>query len=465
MTELHYLSIVDLAKRLAAREISSVEVTQAQLERISLLDADLQAYASLSADTALLEAERADREIGRGNYRGPLHGVPIAVKDLCFTRGTRTMGGTAVLEHFVPDYDATVVTKLREAGAVILGKLNLAEGAMAGYNPRFAAPYNPWKRSLSPGGSSSGSGVATAAGLCFGSLGTDTGGSIRFPSSMCGVVGMKPAWGRVSRYGILDLAPSMDHVGTLTRTVGDAAIMIDIIAGHDPHDLTTMPTRAMNLSTATDSGVSELRIGYAERYATEGVDPSTAQAVAAAVDTLGSMGATVVNVEIPNLDKYVIAWRELCTSEAFVAHAQFFPSRAAEYGPWFRSWLEHGASRSATDYINAHLQRLECNAVITTAFSNIDVLLCPAMTMPEQRKSDVQYFAEPIGDINAPRQRFTIPYNFNGAPSITLPAGRNSNGDPISVQCVGKPAREDFVFRVAGVLERSYEGGPRHPAF
>lgn len=463
MSELHYLSIADLAKLLAAREISSVEVTQAQLERITLLDADIQAYASLRADAALLEAERADQQIGHGNYRGPMHGVPIAVKDLCFTQDTPTMGGTAVLEHFIPDFDATVVTKLRDAGAVNLGKLNLAEGAMAGYNPRFAAPYNPWNRSLSPGGSSSGSGAATAAGLCFGSLGTDTGGSIRFPASMCGVVGMKPTWGRVSRYGILDLAPSMDHVGSLTRTVGDAAIMIDIIAGHDPNDLSSMPSSAMNLSAVIDSGVPELRIGYAERYATEDVDVDTAKAVVSAIDTLESMGATVVDVEIPNLDKYVIAWRDLCTSEAFVAHAQNYPSRAAEYGPWFRSWLEYGAALSATDYINAHQLRLECNAVIARAFLNIDVLLCPAMTTPEPRKSDAQNFAEPIGNINAPRQRFTIPYNFNGAPSITLPAGQNSNGEPISVQCIGKPTREDLVIRVARALERSGEYGVRHP--
>ncbi len=463
MTELHYFNITDLAKLLAARAVSSVEVTEAQLERIALIDGDLQAYASISADSALLEAKRADQEISHGNYRGALHGVPIAVKDLCFIKGTRTMGGTAVLQDFIPDYDATVVAKLREAGAVILGKLNLAEGAMAGYNPKFAVPYNPWDRSLSPGGSSSGSGVATAAGLCFGSLGTDTGGSIRFPSSMCGVVGMKPTWGRVSRYGILDLAPTMDHVGTLTRSVADAAIINEVIAGHDPNDLTTLPTGAMDLSAACDSGVADLRIGYAERYSNEGVDPATAAAVAAAVDMLESLGATLVEVEIPNLDKYVIAWRELCTSEAFVAHSKYFPSRAPEYGPWFRSWLAHGQSRSATGYINAHRQRLECNAVIAAAFSNIDVLLCPAMTTPEQRKSDPQYFGEPMGEINAPRQRFTIPYNFNGAPSITLPAGQNSNGEPISVQCVGKPMREDSVFKTAAALEQSNEYRTRHP--
>lgn len=453
--DLHYLSITALSEHLAARDISSVEIVQMQLKRISRLDSELQAYASLNADAALLEAERADREISRGNYLSPIHGVPIAVKDLIFTQGIPTMGGTAVLKHFVPKFDATVVAKLRAAGAVIIGKLNLAEGAMAAYNPNFSAPYNPLKRTLSPGGSSSGSGVATAAGLCFGALGTDTGGSIRFPASMCGVVGMKPTWGRVSRHGVLDLAPSMDHVGSFTRTVGDAAIMIDIIAGYDPKDCTTMPSNSEKLSTMAQNDITELRIGYAEQYATEGVDTATAQVVVSAVDALRKMGAKIVNVEIPNLDKYVIAWRELCTAEAFVAHARFFPSRAEEYGPWFRSWLAHGASRSATDYISAHKLRLECNAVIATAFSKFDVLLCPAMIAPEQRKSDSQNYTESMGEISAPRQRFTIPYNLNGAPSITLPAGVNFDGDPISVQCVGKPTREDHVFKVAAALEQT----------
>ncbi|HCU89079.1 MAG TPA: Asp-tRNA(Asn)/Glu-tRNA(Gln) amidotransferase GatCAB subunit A, partial [Gammaproteobacteria bacterium] len=455
MKDLHYLSISELAKQLSTRKLSSVEIVQMQLKRISRLDSELQAYASVNEDAALLDAKRADQEISRGNYRGPIHGVPIALKDLIFTQGIPTMGGTAVLKHFVPKFDATVVTKLRAAGAVIIGKLNLAEGAMAGYNASFSAPYNPLKRTLSPGGSSSGSGVATAAGLCFGSLGTDTGGSIRFPASMCGVVGMKPTWGRVSRHGIHDLAPSMDHVGSFTRTVGDAAIMIGVIAGYDPQDSTTMPANPTNFATLTQNDITKLRIGYAEHYATEGVDPATAQAVASAVDVLGGMGTKIVNVEIPNLDKYVIAWRDLCTAEAFVAHAQFFPSRSAEYGPWFRSWLAHGKSRSAKDYILAHQLRLECNAVIATAFSKFDVLLCPAMIAPEQRKSDAQNYTEPMGEISAPRQRFTIPYNFNGAPSITLPAGKNHNGDPISIQCIGKPTREDHVFKVAAALEKT----------
>ncbi len=460
---MHYLSIADLAGLLEAREISSVEITQVQLDRISILDAELKAYALVTADEALEEARLADQEIARGIYRGAMHGVPIAVKDLFYTRGVPTRGGTVVLEHFIPDFAATVVIKLRDAGAVILGKLNLAEGAMAAYNPQFAAPYNPWKRSISPGGSSSGSGVATAAGMCFGSLGTDTGGSIRFPSSMCGVVGVKPTWGRVSRYGVLDLAPSMDHVGPITRSVGDAAIMLDIISGYDNNDLTSINSKSLNIVSGIDAGVADLRIGYAEQYASLDVDEDTVAAVVSSVDALESLGAKIIDIAIPVHDEYLSAWRVLCTCEAFIAHRQFFPSRAAEYGPWFRSWLEYGAGCSGADYARAHLQRIECNAEIARAFSDIDVLLCPAMVAPEPRKSDAQNFLEPMGQFSAKRQRFTIPYNLNGAPTITIPVGFNTNGDPISVQCVGKPGCEESTFKVARAVERGLQGVVRHP--
>ena len=237
---LHYQSVRDVATLIETREMSSVELTATMLERISAVDGRLHSYATVMADQAMAAARAADTEISDGAYRGPLHGIPIAVKDLCYTRGVRTMGGLGVLADFVPDYDATVVARLQAAGAVILGKLNLTEGAMVGYHPDFDIPVNPWDAGLWPGVSSSGSGVATAAGLCFGSLGSDTGGSIRFLSAQCGLVGLKPTWGRVSRYGILELAGSLDHIGPMTRTVADAAIMFEAIAGADANDPTSL---------------------------------------------------------------------------------------------------------------------------------------------------------------------------------------------------------------------------------
>jgi amidase len=463
MNELHYLSITELALLLQQREISSHEITQSQLNRIAALDPELHAYTLVTAEQALREAQHADQEIGQGTYRSALHGVPIALKDLYCTRGIPTTGGTTARGAYVPSFDATVVARLRDAGAILLGKLNLAEGAMAGYGEKFAAPINPWNRSISPGGSSSGSGVATAAGLCFGSLGTDTGGSIRFPASMCGVVGAKPTWGRISRHGVLDLAPSMDHVGTLTRSVGDAAIMIDAIAGYDKNDPSSLSTPAPDLCEATSDQVSNLRIGYAKQYASQGVDSETVKAVESAVAAFASRGATIVDVEIPALDRYIVAWRDICASEALLAHRQFFPSRSTDYGPWFRSWLEHGAACSGADYAHAHQLRTECNAVIARAFADIDVLLCPAMASPEPRKSDAQFFSQTMGEFSTPRQRFTIPYNFNGAPCVTIPAGLNSRDEPISVQCVGRPGRDDLVFNAAAALEQMDQNQKRHP--
>ena len=230
---LHYKSITELSGLIQSKAVSPVEVTREIVQRIGELDSRYKSYATLMADHAMAAAGRAEAEIAAGRYRGPLHGVPIAVKDLCFTTGVRTMGGCKVLADNVPDFDSTVVVRLESAGAVLLGKLNLTEGAMGGYNPDFDIPLNPWNVERWAGASSSGSGVATALGLCYGSLGSDTGGSIRFPASACGIVGLKPTWGRVSRYGVLDLAQSLDHVGPMTRASADAGIILQAMAGRD----------------------------------------------------------------------------------------------------------------------------------------------------------------------------------------------------------------------------------------
>ena len=292
--DLAYATIEELAPRIASGELSPVALTQAQLDRIEAHDGRLKSYATVMADSALAEAQQAADEIAAGNYRGPLHGIPIAVKDLCYTTGVRTMGGTKVLEDLVPDFDSTVVARFKDAGAVMLGKLNLTEGAMAGYNRARQVPVNPWDAGRWAGVSSSGSAVATAAGLCYASLGSDTGGSIRTPSAACGIVGLKPTWGRVSRYGVLDLAQSLDHVGPMCRSTWDCAVTLEVIAGDDPNDPTTLPEPAPAMLDGIDGGVAGMRIGYDERYATEDVIPPIAEAVAASVETLASLGAEIV---------------------------------------------------------------------------------------------------------------------------------------------------------------------------
>ena len=268
---IHYKTISEISKMIKSREISSTELTQLMLNRIATVDQKLNSYLTLFNEAALATAGKLDKELESGKYRGPLHGIPIAVKDLLYTTNAPTTGGHAFKTDFVPTYNATVINKLHEAGAVILGKTNLTEGAMAGYHPHFKIPVNPWGP-YEPGESSSGSGVATAAGLCFGSIGTDTGGSIRLPALVNGIVGLKPTYGLVSRNGVLSLAESMDHVGPMTRSVEDAALMLDAIAGHDPSDPTSLDIEVPDFSESLKTGIQGIRIGVDNDYISEGVE-------------------------------------------------------------------------------------------------------------------------------------------------------------------------------------------------
>ena len=453
-TPLHYQTIAEVGTRLRSRELSPVELTSAILERIEALDGELKSYATVMADSAMASARAAEQEIAAGNYRGGLHGVPIAVKDLCFTTGVATMGGARVLRDFVPDFDGTVVRKLNAAGAVILGKLNLTEGAMAGYNPEFDIPVNPWGADRWSGASSSGSGVATAAGLCYGSLGSDTGGSIRFPSAACGTVGIKPTWGRVSRYGVLALAESLDHIGPMTRSASDAGVMLQAIAGRDPNDLTSLTAPVPNMLGGMSQGVRGVRIGVDERYIADDVDSELAAAVLEGARLLESMGARLMPVRMPDTDPLSRAWGVLCSAEAAAAHRDTYPSRANEYGPWFRGWLELGSRHSATDYAVASYTRLSFNGTLAEIFNGIDVLVCPSMTTPPERVTPEALYG-PMDEEEWTWGRFTIPADFSGAPTISLPAGLNSEGLPLSIQFVGRHLTEPMLVQAGHAYEEA----------
>ena len=453
-TPLHYQTIAEVGARLQSRELSPVELTSAILERIEALDVGLKSYATVMADSAMASARAAEQEIAAGNYRGGLHGIPIAVKDLCFTTGVATMGGAQVLRDFVPNFDGTVVQKLNAAGAVILGKLNLTEGAMAGYNPEFDIPVNPWSADRWSGASSSGSGVATAAGLCYGSLGSDTGGSIRFPSAACGTVGIKPTWGRVSRYGVLALAESLDHIGPMTRSASDAGVMLQAIAGHDPNDPTSLTAPVPNMLEGMSQGVRGVRIGVDERYISDGVDSELAAAVLEGARLLESMGARLMPVRMPDTEPLSRAWGVLCSAEAAAAHRDTFPSRANEYGPWFRGWLELGSRHSATDYAVASYTRLSFNGTLSEIFDGIDALVCPSMTTPPERVTPEALYG-PMDEEEWTWGRFTIPADFSGAPTISLPAGLNSEGLPLSIQFVGRHLTEPLLVQVGHAYEEA----------
>jgi len=460
---LHYMTITELATLIESRTISPVEVTHAMLRRIDELDGRYKSYATLMADHALKAAREAEDEISSGRYRGPLHGVPVAVKDLCFTRGVRTMGGSRVYTDHVPDFDATVVARLESAGAIMLGKLNLTEGAMGGYNPKFQIPLNPWNPDRWTGSSSSGSGVATAAGLCFGSLGTDTGGSIRFPAASCGVVGLKPTWGRVSRYGVLALAESLDHVGPLTRSTADAGIMLQAIAGHDPYDPTSLPDSVPEMLGELDLGVNGIRIGLDEEYATDGVDTELAQAVLAGVRAMEGLGAEIVKIKMPDVDSYLGAWRVLCQAEAVAAHSEHYPARKDEYGAWFRGWLDHGAEVSGADYARASYRRAECNGLIREVFREIDVLACPSTIGPPFPVTTETGYGPYHDRGNIEFQRYTAPYNYSGAPTLSVPCGLNGEGLPLSLQFVGKHLAEPLLCRIGHTFEQATDWHDLHP--
>lgn len=453
---LHFLSLRDVARLIEARELSPVELTRAMLDRIEAVDPRLKSYATVMAEQAMTAARTAETEIQGGSYRGVLHGVPVAVKDLCYTKGVRTMGGMAVRADFVPDHDATVVSRLAAAGVVLLGKLNLTEGALGSYHPDFDRPINPWGETLWAGVSSSGSGVATAAGLCFGSLGTDTGGSIRFPSMANGIVGLKPTYGRVSRYGVLPLSESFDHVGPMARRVADAAVMFEAIAGVDPNDPTSLDVPGPRLLETLDRGVDDLRIGVDRRYLSTDVDAGLVSAIDQALDVLEGLGARVVEVEMPDMTANMAAWSAVCSFEAARAHAATYPARADEYGQGLRNFLAGGARVTGPEYEAALTVRAAFTERFTAMLSTVDAFACPSGGVA---------FDISVDDAGAVGRGlpFTVPANFAGTPTISVPCGFSTQGVPYGVQFVGRHLSEAMLCRVAHAYEQETDWHTRHP--
>jgi amidase len=462
---LHYATLADVATLIESRQVSPVEVTSQLLDRIASVDGALHSYVTVMADAAMDSARQAEREILDGRYRGPLHGMPIGVKDLCYTRGVRTMGGTRVLADFVPDYDATAVARLKTAGAVILGKLTLCEGAMGPYHPALEVPVNPWDATRWSGVSSSGSGVATAAGLCFASIGTDTGGSIRYPSAANGCVGLKPTYGRVSRYGVLALAESLDHVGPMARTVEDAAIAFEAMAGFDPNDPTSRREAVTPVRAELKKGVKGLRIGFDRRYATDGVEPALVQALDAVLAVLSKLGAEIIELTMPDVTPVESAWWELSTAEAAAFHADTFPSRAQEFGSGFREVLEFGAAVSGITYAEAAKFRAELSGQIEGVLAPVDCLVCPSMSNAASPKLADPFVPERAKDWSSlvMNDVHTKPFNFSGSPTLSVPCGFSADGLPFSVQFAGSALREAMLCRIGHAFEQATPWHDRHP--
>ena len=465
--DIHYATLSEVSELLRSREISSVELTESQLSRIGAVDAELHSYALVTAEFAMAQALQADREIAAGNRRGPLHGVPIAVKDLCYTEGVPTKGGLKVYENFLPTFDATVMTKLYDAGAVLLGKLNLTEGAMVGYHRDFDIPVNPWGDNLFAGVSSSGSGVATAAGLCYASLGSDTGGSIRLPAMANGIVGLKPTYGRVSRYGVIPLAESLDHVGPMTRSVRDAAAVFQAIAGQDVNDPTSINDEVPDILSRLDGDISSLRIGVDESFLRLGSPEGLVTAIQEVINTLQSLGATLVEVKMPGEFSQQLRdiWATICSYEAHKAHAGNYPSRADEYGEYFREFLRSGSEVSDLDYNAAGGQRRRLNRIFETELSKVDAVVCPSGGVPFEIASGSQYGGMeailPILSSMLPHN--SMPADFAGTPTLTLPCGFFDEGIPYSVQLMGPRLGEEGICRLGYAYEQATDWHTRHP--
>lgn len=455
------LSIRELAGLLRKRELTSAEVTRQMLNRIRRLNPSLRAYITVLEDSALEAAAQADKEIVAGKLRGPLHGVPVAVKDLCFTKGVRTTCSSSVLRDWRPDSTATVVMRLESAGAVILGKLNLTEFAVAWYSPEFPPPLNPWNPKLWPGGSSSGSGVATAAGLCFGSIGTDTGGSIRFPTASCGIVGLKPTWGRVSRHGVFPLGESLDHVGPMTRCVADAALMLAAIAGYDPSDETSLAAPVDDYTASLGKDIKGMRIGVDDKFI-GAASVEVSAPVLDAVRMLERLGAKIVNVKMPDTAPALAAWTTLCAPETVATHVEFYPARATEYGDGFRSFLKLGTTITGAEYANAHMVRERFSNRFQELFDEADVVTCPSMPVVSLPTDSLPPDASAFSTPN-PLLMFTAPFNLSRNPTLSLPCGSAAGGPPPSLQLVSRRLGESTLFQIADAYERATEWHRQHP--
>lgn len=461
-TELCYLTIAEAKSGLRQRKFSAGELTRACLERIDAIDGKLHAFITLTRELAVQQAAQADQELQSGQDRGPLHGIPIALKDLYATKGIRTTCHSAVLENWLPDHDAAAATRLAEAGTILLGKVGMHEFAFGG--PSVDAPFpavrNPWNIAHIPGGSSSGSGAALAAGLCHGALGSDTGGSIRTPAAHCGIVGIKPTFGRVSRYGVIPLSCSLDHAGPMARSVEDCAILLQALAGYDPKDPASADVAVPNFQEGMRNGIKGLRVGVPRKNWFDenlGIDPDSERVFNDALQVLKNLGAKIIDIDGKPFSLARKANQTILISEAYTYHEKTCQETPEKLGSSVRRRIIEGAFMSASDYITAQRARVVLNEQIRANFAQVEVFAVPGAARPPE--------AFEVMDPNEQNKRpsFTNPFNLTGLPAISVPCGFTQGNLPAGLQIVAGPFEEATCLRVAYAYEQATEWRVKRP--
>jgi aspartyl-tRNA(Asn)/glutamyl-tRNA(Gln) amidotransferase subunit A len=458
--ELAFLNIEEASALLRAKKLSPVELTQTCLTRIQTFNPSLNAFITVSADAALAQARLAESELQRGQWRGPLHGIPIALKDLIDTAEVKTTCASALFRDRIPQQDAAVVGRLKQAGAVLLGKLNMQEFAYGGTSvpSYFGRVCNPWDLERVTGGSSGGSAAAVAAGLCYAALGSDTGGSVREPASFCGVVGLKPTYGRVSVRGVIPLSSSMDHIGPLTRSVADAAIMLQTIAGYDPNDLTSQDRPVPNYLEGMRARRPALRIGVVREFFYESLDPQVHMAIERALGTLGKLGAQMRDVALEiSTDRTVIR------AESYTYHAQYIARSPELYLPETLAKLRLGAGIDAPSYIAARRELERLRHSMLDVFSSIDFLVTPTTSVPAPKASPYPTGIEEELTLDALLLRNTRPFNMYGIPTISLPCGMSEDGLPIGLQIAAPNWQEHELLAIARAYQDATDWHTHRP--
>ena len=464
--EICYMGAGNLSKLVQSKEISPVEIIEAHLTRIDATEPVLNSFITLLADQARKSARQAEKDIQAGRYKGPLHGIPVALKDLYNTGGVRTTSGSRIFDTFIPTEDCTVAAKFHQAGAILLGKLNMHQFAYGptGENPDYGHMHNPWNPDMVTGGSSGGSGSAAAAGQCTITTGSDTGGSIRIPAALCGIVGLKPTYGLVSRYGLSALSWSLDHPGPMTRTVEDTAITMNVIAGHDPKDVASAKVDIPDYTSALTGDVKGLRIGIVKEYFEAPLDPQVRKAVMDAISLLESMGAEIKEVSYPMFNQSQAISSTVLMAEATAYHRDLLEKDGHQLYEPVRQRLEAGLFISAAEYLRAQQARSIFDQQGRRLLDEVDLLAGPTepVTAPEILASKVMAGEQEVGVVGALTQ-YTRPYNINGFPAISVPCGFSDDGMPIGLQLAGRPFDEMTVLRAAHAYEQANDWHTRRP--